>query len=429
MRRGAEDDSHGPPAKRRNREHNAVDPGVPQKLKHAFKVLLPNDVAASLLGSKAAMKEDIQSRTGTKLVFSNRNDYFPKTQMRVLGIFCDVITGIHQALEEIVPKVAELAEEERKSGKGDGKNREHREFEIFECLHGKEIGEYVFRLCITQGIAGLLIGSGGANIKGIRRDSGAKVFIENDTEGGHRLVRIIGGKKEILKALEQLNAYVQQEADQEDFFSSYASVINFGALLSEDGEHSRGPIVPERSERRSRGGGKGSDRAREQQDRRDQHGSWEERFLEEPIVPRQGGRGSSGASTPSGVREGLDHLADVIKTMPERGIDLLYALNCRVPAHFLDSVEKSFETIMEETGVELKIMDEEDDSGCLVSITGSIPRIYSGHSLLLQRVYQLKDEEQGRNRGSEDQAADPEELKRQIQELEARLKSASKGRR
>ena len=95
MRRGAEDDSHGPPAKRRNREHNAVDPGVPQKLKHAFKVLLPNDVAASLLGSKAAMKEDIQSRTGTKLVFSNRNDYFPKTQMRVLGKLPSYHTAPH----------------------------------------------------------------------------------------------------------------------------------------------------------------------------------------------------------------------------------------------------------------------------------------------------------------------------------------------
>ena len=109
--------------------------------------------------------------------------------------------------------------------------------------------------------------------------------------------------------------------------------------------------------------------------------------------------------------------------MPEKDIDLLYAMNCRVPAHFVDSLLRKFEEILQETGVEFNLTEEEDDSGRLVSLTGHIPRIYSAHSLLLQRINQLRAEEQGRN---EDQAADPQELKRQIQELEARLKNVSK---
>ena len=41
----------------------------------------PDHVVAALLGSRGAVKDEIQQETGTKLVFSNRGDYFPKSTL------------------------------------------------------------------------------------------------------------------------------------------------------------------------------------------------------------------------------------------------------------------------------------------------------------------------------------------------------------
>jgi RNA-binding protein Nova len=193
-------------------------------------------MAAAILGSRGAVKDDIQARTRTRLVFSNRNDYFPRSQQRVLGIFCDESEGIMLALEAILPKFMEVAEDERRSppAKGGAKGKSDEE------MLAKVPGEYVFRLCISQHIASVLIGSGGSNIKEIRQESGAKVLIGDDTVQGHRLVRVIGPSKEILRALRLLNEYVQRDAGSEEFFSSYSSVINFGLHREADSHHRAG---------------------------------------------------------------------------------------------------------------------------------------------------------------------------------------------
>lgn len=90
------DDGAEPPSKRSH--HNSHGHGgyhgrseslgtnIP-RTKHAFKVLITDSLAAGLLGTHGSVKDDIQKETGARLVFSNRNDYFPDTKYRVLGIY------------------------------------------------------------------------------------------------------------------------------------------------------------------------------------------------------------------------------------------------------------------------------------------------------------------------------------------------------
>jgi len=69
---------------------------------------------------------------------------------------------------------------------------------------GKEKGEYVLRLMLFVADCEELIGQRGARIAQIRKDSGGKVFVENDVQDGCRMVRIVGSHAILQRALSKV---------------------------------------------------------------------------------------------------------------------------------------------------------------------------------------------------------------------------------
>eukprot|EP00913_Durusdinium_trenchii_P018014 g16927.t2 len=168
-----------------------------------------------------------RQETGARLVFSNRNDYFPDTKYRVMGIYADDANAILDVFTCVMPQLVSFGDEERKNmptGQTD--------------LCGKEPGEYIFRFALTRRMQSQIVGTQGNNIKFIRSDSGAKVFVENESIMGHRAGKVIGTPQTILAALKHINEFVQCESEfeelsmklihsLEEFYQGYSRIVNF----------------------------------------------------------------------------------------------------------------------------------------------------------------------------------------------------------
>mmetsp|Transcript_93069 Transcript_93069/g.290107 ORF Transcript_93069/g.290107 Transcript_93069/m.290107 type:complete len:403 (+) Transcript_93069:91-1299(+) len=366
--------------------------GVP-KARHVFKALVPDSLAANLLGSRGAGKDEIQSETGTKIVFSSRGDYFPSSSFRVMGIYADEASCIVGAFGWILPKIIDLGEEERKNPPKDGPE-----------MLGKEPGEYVFRFCITKRMTSHIIGTGGSNIKQIRADTGAKCFIDNEVHQDHQLCRVIGQPEQILPALERVNEFIQQECEEQDSFQQYSSVLNFG-----EGAESGG------------GGG----------------GGWAALPpSERPVVvppPKRldpSGEGGGGGDVPPGpaAQEEVDVLADVLGAFPPGTAQLQYSVSAELPpaqlGALLDQAGEYVKHIEEATSTTIEIEGEGADADAPrpMTIVGSLASVYAAHSMMLMklRVLEAQEREEARRR-EEEQSEDPAVLKARIQELQAQL--------
>mmetsp|Transcript_91012 Transcript_91012/g.241721 ORF Transcript_91012/g.241721 Transcript_91012/m.241721 type:complete len:420 (-) Transcript_91012:42-1301(-) len=388
----------------------AHDKGVP-KSRHAFKVLISEGLAAGLLGTRGVMKEEIQNETGSKLVFSNRGDYFPGSGFRVLGIYADEPSCIQRAFEWILPKLVDLGDEERKNPPKDGPE-----------LLGKEPGEYVFRFCVTRRMSSHIIGTGGNNIKQIRNDTGAKVFIENDNHLGHRLVRVIGTPEQILPALERLNEFVQTECDDQDFFSGFAGIVNFGEASASGWTPPPEPWPPS-----GPSGGKGGDGGGDS--------SREGRGVLVPPPVRGSDAGDDGSEPRTGsVQEEVDSLADVLSSFPPGTPHLQYSVCCDLPKSMVGVVVgrsgENIKYVEQATNTTIDIDNEDSGEAAEavrpMTIVGQLVNVYTAHAMMLLklRATEAKDREEAEReaqRKAIEQSEDPDILKARIQELQAQL--------
>jgi len=415
MKRGAPGDDRGQQARRRGGEGLGDqrggggflgDPGVPRAA-FAFKVLCTEGLTSFLLGARGGAKDEIQQETGTKLIFSNKGDYFPGTQYRVLGVYSDEATNIVQALERVLARIVELGDDEKARPPAGGPE-----------LLGKEPGEYVFRLCLSRQMAGLLIGSAGENVKRLRRETDAKVFIDNDTVMGHRLVRIIGRPDAIIRCTERVNDIVQRDKDTEEFVQ-YMRTVNFlaassmGAWDDDQGGH-RDPRDDRRDERRD--------------DRRD-------RDQRDPTR-----RGSTGPPPNLDRRTGeaLDQLSEDLTLFPPGTAEAAYCISCLIPASRVGAlVGRSGDFVRrveDESRAKVDIEKEAKGDSRQMTCTGGLSDIYKAHAMMMQRLQDIEAKEardevaKGRrdDQGDDDGKGrrNPEELMAHIAELQRQLEQA-----
>eukprot|EP00928_Gymnodinium_smaydae_P088097 TRINITY_DN72240_c0_g1_i1.p1 TRINITY_DN72240_c0_g1~~TRINITY_DN72240_c0_g1_i1.p1 ORF type:complete len:420 (-),score=89.03 TRINITY_DN72240_c0_g1_i1:55-1230(-) len=328
-----------------------LDSGPP-RARHAFKVLCTEPVTGGLLAKKDGRKEDIQQNSGSKLVFSNKGDYFPDSQWRVLAIYCDEMQGIMSALGMILDYTVDVAQDESHPD-------QRRE------LLGKEEGEYIFRLCITAQMAGQLIGTRGETVKKMREETGAKVFIDNDSVMGHRLVRVIGAPDKILRCLETINEYVQADAGNADF-AEFASLVNFGEA---SGQHDAGG-----------GGGRG---------------------YAAPVGGGGGGAGAAASSRCDGpppqqrrrqdrLCEGVLRLSEDIGRFPPGAADMAYSMQSHLPADKVGAVVgrggEIVKAVERETGAKVTIDSEVIDGFRVMTVEGPLMQMYEAHARLMQHL-------------------------------------------
>lgn len=418
------------------------DHGVPQTI-HAFKALVPDNLAITLLGKAGATKDQIHRETGAKLVFSNRGDYFPASNFRVLGVYADDDTSINSAFNQVMARIVELGEEERRSPPPGGPE-----------LLGKEPGEFVFRFAVTVRMCTQIIGTGGANIQKIRQDSGAKVFIENDTHCGHRMGRVIGGQESILSALAQLNEVVQSEC-QDPIFVPFAGIVNFS---DKDPRHLdrlfADPSAP--PHKGGKEGGKDSGKGKKAassfvgslgpassaKGSRKGRGDANSTPLNKGSGKGEGG--GEGGRNHMQPEEAIERLAEDLNGFPEGTLEIPYSMECELATSLVEVLSQPDEQgttfiqhVQDTTGTTITIGDPvapKEEGGQEVqgvAIVGTLPHTYSAHAMLMMRSQQtladwaeqerLEREEAAAN---EEPAEDPEALRARIAELQEMLKKA-----
>lgn len=403
------------------------DLGVPQ-MRHAFKVLCTDGLAAALLGERGRVKDEIQKETGTKLTFSNRQDYFPHTAYRVLGIYSDREDGILRALDLVMHRIVEEGDKERREPPPQGP--EHL---------GKEEGEYVYRFCVTKRMSSQIIGTGGANISAIRQETGAKVFVENDTQMGHRMGRIIGQPEHIVACLHKINEFVQWECG-EDHFRVFMGLINFGnkdEAVMEEVLREVGLSGPD-----GKGGGRKGDNLGKfggsRGDGPDKHGSAPDSVLAQGAnavpVSNNWGRPMQRIQA-TGLEAELQRLEEELGQFPAETAQVDYLISfllesAKVDAILREDSEQNGYIRHTESTTDTNIsIDDEVELGDgrptlrRISLTGALPNVYAAQAMIMLRTKQLAYDAAGDNDDwDEDEATDDVEyLTARLAELQEQL--------
>eukprot|EP00411_Alexandrium_monilatum_P123103 CAMPEP_0175653452 /NCGR_PEP_ID=MMETSP0097-20121207/10894_1 /TAXON_ID=311494 /ORGANISM="Alexandrium monilatum, Strain CCMP3105" /LENGTH=519 /DNA_ID=CAMNT_0016959481 /DNA_START=55 /DNA_END=1612 /DNA_ORIENTATION=- len=327
----------------------------PSKSKYAFKILCPDKLAVALLGTRGATKEWIQNETGTRLVFSNRGNYFPTTSYRTLGIYSDEAPNIPKALERILKRVVECGNEERKRSKGQAPE-----------FAGDVEGEYVFRACLSDRSARALIGPGGASIGKLRSSTGAKVTVADQSQQGSQMVRIVGQPEVVLDCLRKVHTVVQQGVGTEDFIR-WAHSVNFEEKVPRQ--------VPPPVRTAAGVAGNASYHA-------------DAKAAAPPHPP----------SAPDGalLDQRTEQLADAVAHLPPGAALLQYSITCAVPSGHVDAISEYVPSVEQVSGAAVEIDPPPEDpeeaaaaSERLLSVVGPLLNIYAAHVLIVKRSKEL----------------------------------------
>jgi len=158
-----------------------------------------------LIGSSGVTRQEIEQECSAHIRISGRDQFYPGTRCRKLIIAADEWTNISAVLEKMVDKMVDRVASDNEKGKGKGKEDE------VEGLLGKEPGEYIFRVLLPQSATGRLIGQAGGNIKQIREDTGAKLFVDEKKYGSHQLLKVVGVPETLRNALIAVAGIVEEE--------------------------------------------------------------------------------------------------------------------------------------------------------------------------------------------------------------------------
>lgn len=437
--------------------------GLGELRRFVFKVLCSDPYAANIIGKGGDSRRQIEEETGCSMWISKRDEFYPSSRCRLLILHADEDTQVFAALtDHMIPKLVEVAEKDKAIEK-----------EIEVPLLGKEDGEYVFRCALPTFIRGKMIGTKGANIKQLREQSGAKIFVDNDTFEGHQLTRIIGLQDRITKAVKLIHEMVQEEVETEEY-GRWAAQQQFSAPAAQAGRHSDGSHNArdrERVERepRDRGdrdrGDRDRDRERDRGDReRDQRGGGRERGRDRSPPrhrgqggpqpsdayggreehgrerewegdQRRGGPPSRGAPPPPPPRKMEDMLLNLPREFPEGTLEVDYAIRCDLPNSRVGAlIGRKGENVREveaTTGTKINFEDgptEGEDRYRSITITGPLLSVYAAHARLMQTYHKKEYEEsQGGGKGRGAPVAAIDDLQSQIASLQNQLRELPKG--
>mmetsp|Transcript_136591 Transcript_136591/g.323559 ORF Transcript_136591/g.323559 Transcript_136591/m.323559 type:complete len:497 (+) Transcript_136591:29-1519(+) len=412
-----------PPSKRLNASgHSRPESGLGNipRTRHAFKVLVTDGLAAGLLGSHGSTKDEIQKETGARLVFSNRNDYFPDTRYRVLGIYSDDPGSILAVFNCILSQLIQHGDEERKTQPA-GQTE----------LCGKEPGEYILRFVLTRRMQSQVVGAQGKNIKFIRQDSGAKVFVENESVLGHRAGKVIGTPQSIFAALRHINEFVQCESEfEEEFYHGFSRVVNFGEAVQRGWEP---PLEPKDLDKppgprrvappAANPAGKGSRASTlkalpkaSQKVGQSLEGALKSIVPPPPpavILPPAKGRPLETAENGQ-AREEVDSLANELESFPTGTVDMSYSVCCEVPALRVGALVGTggevIRQVEQASGAQIEIEKSSERSGDFRTMTlvGTLVSVYLAHAMMWSRLQSLDSQDQDQEEEEQEQEEEQE---------------------
>jgi len=376
--------------------------------RHVFKILCPESLITSVMGPRGATKDQIQEETSCKLVFSNRDEYFPGTHYRTLCIYSDEPEAIVSVLDRVVDRLVECGEHERLSSRGEGDFR------------GKESGEYVVRALISGKMSGAVIGTKGSNVQAIRHENNARVFIEKPQYNGHQMMRVIAVPEGLRTALARINECIQTETDNDDF-SQWASIRSFSDEDCGSGKAKGGKSSGKGSSRGSSGGRAERSRheERDSQWQQPQHwdssnGGWHE---------WDGGYDAEADTPASDIDPSIvQALAATVMEFPPGTIEQECTLTCEMPVqkvpYMLGKTGEHVQLVGETTGARIHFEEPQsaDDEQQTLVIHGPLLRAYQAHALMMKRYHEAEAEAT-----AEPEAPSVQQLQQQLADLQEQL--------
>jgi hypothetical protein len=372
------------------------DKGMGPRGRCAFKVLCPDALVKAILGPRGTYKDQMQEESGCKLVFSNRDEYFPGTHFRILVIYGPSPEAVGSIIDKILEHLVTLGNEEqqsRPSGEPD--------------FLGKESGEYCLRSIIGLQTTPGLIGAKGANLQAIRQECNAKVFIDNDKSYEHQVMRIIAGVDGLHKAVQKINEYVQQSCE-ESWFPEWAMIRTFPEHVPP--ANSRWEGERERSPRRATS-------------------SW---APGPAVVPPRGRAPVQQSSEDSR----LQAMSATVQEMYPETLDAEFTIECvlepRKVSALIGKKGEHVKSVRQMTGTNIVFGEVDQDDSQKMTVKGPLFGIYRAHAMLMKRYHEHgKPPPEPEKANVEDLYAQLDSLQRQISEVQAkqtRTKGKGKGK-
>jgi len=409
--------------------------GLTNRRRFVFKALCTDPLAANIIGHAGKTRTGIEEESGCSIWISKRDEFFPQSQCRLLLLHADAPSQVLSAIEHTVARLEEVADADRSKG-----------LEVETPLIGKEAGEYIYRMVLPSFIRGKMIGTGGANIKQLREETGAKIFVDNEVYDGHQFARVIGPKEVISQTLARINDLVQEEVDAPEY-EGWASVQWFSGELggkgggghkdaprreapAGKGGHDRSPPrgksgkggkAGDRSPPRGKGGGHERGRARSRSERR--HRSPER---QQPPPPER-------HEPPQGSP--IEAIERLCEKFPDGAAQMDHAVSCDLPkaavGQILGEDERYKLRVERETGTIISVDTSPGPDHLTIMVTGPLLWVYVAHCMVMSRYHELEQEKENRRRG--DEASDNtisrvEELQAQLLALQGQLAEVTRSK-
>mmetsp|Transcript_39190 Transcript_39190/g.61057 ORF Transcript_39190/g.61057 Transcript_39190/m.61057 type:complete len:374 (+) Transcript_39190:72-1193(+) len=355
--------------------------GMGPRGKYAFKVLCPDTLVTCVLGRGGSYKDQLQDESGCKISLSNRDEFFPNSNFRILVVYGPTSESVMMVLEKLVEKVIECGEQELKTMPAEP-----------EFL-GKGPGEFIFRACISEKMFPGLIGTKGSNITAIRHEFNAKVFVDNDRLQGHQLVRVIAEPDGLQKALQRIHDYVQEHVE-EDWFPDWTMVRNFDPT-----ERWEGSWQGERERSPRRGGGGG--------------GSWNNARQEKKFSKDLDGF--------------VQDMSVTASEFSQEYIDAEHIITCDLPKQKVTAlIGKKGEyskKVRAETGTQVTFGKENEHGLQTLEIKGPLLQCYAAHALMMRRYHETEPaaEPEAPAPAADNKAQQIAQLQEQMQKLQEQL--------
>jgi len=170
----------------------------------ALKLLVNNNVAGSLIGKGGSSITELQSKSGARVKLSQANDFFPNTRDRIALVIGSIPT-VNKAKSLILERVFQDQLQQNSQAQGAPENK------MLEAGSAALDDEATMtaKFVIPARSAGVLIGQGGANIRELHEQSGARLQLHNRREDGNfqellkeRVVTVTGTYASCCRAIE-----------------------------------------------------------------------------------------------------------------------------------------------------------------------------------------------------------------------------------
>mmetsp|Transcript_118554 Transcript_118554/g.340407 ORF Transcript_118554/g.340407 Transcript_118554/m.340407 type:complete len:337 (+) Transcript_118554:134-1144(+) len=180
---------------------------------HGLKILLPQTLAAAIIGKGGAVIAEMRTRCQSRLSLTDYGEVYPGTECRVLTAQAKDEEHLNDVVEQVIATLAEYVKKSK-----DPENM------------GVE-GDMKLKTLMPKAAVGGIIGKGGAKIKELRDSSGAKISIIEPSgtgPGADQLVSLSGSSESLGSAMKEVNKQIQSLKD-EQWFSSWLSTTGTGA--------------------------------------------------------------------------------------------------------------------------------------------------------------------------------------------------------